>query len=130
MADVQILTPLPGTALFKDVEGQGRIIANSYPADWQYYTFSYPVFQYLHFTWSELVQEMNQFNDRFYSYPKILGRALRMALRTRNPKKVLFGLVANLTCRHNHLLDRKVCALRRAPLETTSPTQALRVQED
>lgn len=130
MADVQILTPLPGTALFKEMEGQGRIIANSYPADWQYYTFSHPVFQYLHFTWSELVQEMNQFNDLFYSYPKILGRALRMALHTRNPKKVLFGLVTNLTGRHNHLLDRKVYALRRAPPEATCPTQELRPQED
>jgi radical SAM superfamily enzyme YgiQ (UPF0313 family) len=130
MADVQILTPLPGTALFKEMEGQGRITANSYPADWQYYTFSHPVFQYLHFTWSELVQEMNQFNDRFYSYPKILGRALRMALHTRNPKKVLFGLVANLTGRHNHLLDRKVYALRRAPAAATYPTRELRLEDD
>jgi len=130
MADVQILTPLPGTALFKEMEGQGRIIANSYPADWQYYTFSHPVFQYLHFTWSELVQEMNQFNDLFYSYPQILLRALRMTLHTRNPKKVLFGLVTNLTGRHNHLLDRKVCALRRALLEAASPTPALQLGED
>jgi radical SAM superfamily enzyme YgiQ (UPF0313 family) len=130
MADVQILTPLPGTALFQEMEGQGRIIANSYPADWQYYTFSHPVFQYLHFTWSELVQEMNQFNDLFYSYPQILLRALRMTLHTRNPKKVLFGLVTNLTGRHNHLLDRKVCALRRALLEAASATQALQLGED
>ena len=130
MADVQILTPLPGTALFQEMERQGRITANSYPADWQYYTFSHPVFQYLHFTWNELVQEKNQFHDRFYSYPRILVRAWRTALTTRSPKKVIFGLVTNLTCRYSHLLDRKVYALRRAPPEATLPTQELRPQED
>jgi len=130
MANVLILTPLPGTALFKEMERQGRITASNYPADWQYYTLAHPVCQYLHFTWSELVQEMNQFNDLYYSYPKILGRVLRMVLYTRNPKKVLLGLVTNLTCRHNHLLDRRVYALRCPPPEATSPTQGLRLQED
>jgi hypothetical protein len=73
------------------MEQQGRIIANNYPADWQYYTFSHPAFQYLHFAWSELVEEKNQFHDLFYSYPRILGRALRMALYTRNPTTVRAG---------------------------------------
>jgi radical SAM superfamily enzyme YgiQ (UPF0313 family) len=130
MANIHILTPLPGTALFKEMERHGRIIANSYPADWQYYTLAHPVSEHLHFTWSELVQEMNQLHDLFYSYPKILVRVLRMALHTRSPRKVLAGLVANLTCRHNQLLDRKVYALRCAPPETTCPTQELRPQED
>jgi radical SAM superfamily enzyme YgiQ (UPF0313 family) len=130
MANVVILTPLPGTALFKEMERQGRIIANNYPADWQYYSLAHPVSQYLDFTWSELLHEMNQFHDLFYSYPKILGRVLRIVLQRRNPKKVLLSLVANLTCRHNHLLDRKVQALRCATPEATSPTQGLRLQED
>jgi len=130
MANVQILTPLPGTALFEKLEREGRIIANSYPADWQYYTFSHPVSQYLHFTGSELVREVNQFHDRFDSYPKILVRVLRTVLHTRNPKKVLLGLITNLTCRYNHLLDRKVDALRCAPPETASPKHGLRPQED
>jgi radical SAM superfamily enzyme YgiQ (UPF0313 family) len=122
MTNVLILTPLPGTALFKEMEGQGRIKAKNYPTDWQYYTLAHPVAQYLHFTWSELVHEINQFNDLFYAYPKILGRVLRMTLHTRNPKKVLVGLVTNLTCRHNQLQDRKVYALRCTPPEGTSAT--------
>jgi radical SAM superfamily enzyme YgiQ (UPF0313 family) len=130
IADVQILTPLPGTALFKEIDQQGRIIANSYPADWQYYTFSHPVFQYLHFTWSELVEEKNQFHDLFYSYPRILARTLRMALHTRSPQKVLFGLITNLTCRYSHLLDGKIYALRLAPSEAACPTPELHPQEN
>ena len=130
MVSILFLTPLPGTVLFKKMEEQGRIVAKSYPADWQYYTLAHPVSQYLHFTWSELVREMNQLHDLFYSYPKILVRVLRMALHTRNPRKVLVGLVTNLTCRHNQLLDRKVYALRCAPPETACPTQEFRPQED
>lgn len=130
VVNVLILTPLPGTALFKEMERQGRLIATNYPADWQYYTLAHPVFQYLHFTWSELLQEMNQFNDLYFSYPKILRRVLRMALYTRSPKKVLLGLVTNLTCRHNQLLDRKVYALRCAPPQAACPAQGLRPQED
>jgi radical SAM superfamily enzyme YgiQ (UPF0313 family) len=130
MANAHILTPLPGTALFKEMERQGRVIANDYPADWRYYTFAHPVSQYLHFTGSELVQEMNQFHDRFDSYPKMLVRGLRMVLYTRNPKKMLLSLITNLTCRHNHLLDRKVDALRYAPPETVSPTEGVRLQKD
>jgi radical SAM superfamily enzyme YgiQ (UPF0313 family) len=130
MANVLVLTPLPGTALFKEMERQGRIIANNYPADWQYYSLAHPVSRHLHFTWSELLHEMNQFHDLFYSYPKILGRVLRIFLQRRNPKNVLLGLVTNLTCRHNQLLDRKVHALRCATPEATSPTPGLRLQED
>jgi radical SAM superfamily enzyme YgiQ (UPF0313 family) len=130
MANAQILTPLPGTGLFEEMERQGRIIANSYPADWRYYTFSHPVSQYLHFTGSELAGEMNQFHDRFDSYPKMLVRVLRTGLHTRNLKKVLLSLITNLTCRYNHLLDRKVNALLCAPAETTSPPHGLRAQED
>jgi hypothetical protein len=40
------------------------------------------------------------------------------------------GLITNLTCRYNHLLDRKVDALRSAPPETASPKHGLRPQED
>ncbi|MCJ7502693.1 MAG: hypothetical protein MUP80_06505, partial [Acidobacteriia bacterium] len=72
----------------------------------------------------------NQFHDRFDSYPKILVRVLRTVLHTRTPTKVLLGLITNLTCRYNHLLDRKVDALRCAPPDTASPKHGLRPQED
>src|SRR5208283_5512315 len=36
-ANVMILTPLPGTKLYAQMEGEGRIRSNDYPADWRYY---------------------------------------------------------------------------------------------
>ena len=84
-----------------------RLLATNYPEDWQYYTLCHPVANYQNFTWKELVEERNRFDDRFYSYPKIFRRGLRMASRNwREPRKVFVGLIMNLTYRYNHLRDR------------------------
>ena len=52
---------------------------------------------------------MNTFNDRFYTYPKIAKRILRMAPRNwKAPHKILLNVITNVTCRRNHMLDRRV----------------------
>ncbi len=115
MANVLILTPLPGTALYTDLEQQGRILATNYPEDWKYYTLAHPVFKFKNFTWEELTAETNRFNDLFYSYPKILRRVLRVAIHNwRRPRKVLVSLVANLTYQHNQRSNRGIYSNRRA----------------
>lgn len=112
MANVLILTPLPGTKLYADMARQGRIIADHFPEDWQYYTLGYPVARFAHFTWAEMVEEMNRFKDVFYSYPKILRRTFRIAYHTRHPVKVLVGLIGNLGFRYSHLFHARVYASR------------------
>jgi len=94
------------------MEREGRIQSNDYPADWKYYTLTYPVANYKHLTWAEVVEEVNRFNDRFYSYPQILRRTLQLARNTRSIRTFLFFLVANLSYRFNHLLDRRIYASR------------------
>jgi radical SAM superfamily enzyme YgiQ (UPF0313 family) len=111
-ANVLILTPLPGTKLYAQMEREGRIRANDYPRDWTYYTLTYPVADYRNFTWAELLEEVNRFNDRFYSYPQILRRMLLAARNTHRPRQLFGALVANLSFRSNHLLDRRLCAGR------------------
>jgi radical SAM superfamily enzyme YgiQ (UPF0313 family) len=111
-ANVLVLTPLPGTKLYAQMEREGRIRSNDYPQDWKYYTLTYPVASYKHLTWAELVAEVNRFNDRFYSYPQILRRMLQLARNTRRPKTFLVALVANLSYRSNQLLDRQLYASR------------------
>jgi len=112
MATVLFLTPLPGTKLYGDMERQGRIVANSYPGDWRYYTLGYPVAHYRNFTWTELTEEMRRFCELFYSYPNILRRVVRVAVQTRNPMKALIGLVMNLTQRSSHLFHEEISARR------------------
>lgn len=109
-ANVLILTPLPGTRLYAHMEREGRIRSKDYPQDWKYYTLTYPVAKYAHLTWAEVEEEVNRFNNRFYSYPQIFRRMLQLARNTRNPRTFLVALVANLTYRSNHLLDRRINA--------------------
>jgi radical SAM superfamily enzyme YgiQ (UPF0313 family) len=109
-ASVLILTPLPGTKLFEEMERDGRIVANNYPDDWRYYTLGYPVARYMHLTWADLVEEMDRFNEVFYSYPKILARSLR-GLRL-GPVKALVSLIANLGYRSSHRFHQRIYAGR------------------
>jgi radical SAM superfamily enzyme YgiQ (UPF0313 family) len=112
MATVLVLTPLPGTRLYAEMQGEGRIIANRYPEDWQYYTLGYPVARYRNFTWSELEAEMTEFARRFYSYGQIVRRLWRIALRTGSPMRVGVGAVMNLTQRWGHRFHERVSADR------------------
>ena len=116
-ANVLILTPLPGTKLYAQMKREGRIRSNDYPEDWKYYTLTYPVARYAHLTWEDLVQEVEQFNDRFYSYPQVLRRMLHLVRDFRNRKTFLGVLVANLSYRSNHHLDRQMYASLSRPAD-------------
>ncbi len=111
-ANVLILTPLPGTKLYAQMEREGRIRSNDYPQDWKYYTLTYPVASYTHLTWAELEEEVNRFNGRFYSYAQILRRMLQLARKTHSLRTLSVVLVANLSYRSNPLLDRRIYASR------------------
>ena len=111
-ANVVILTPLPGTKLYAQMKSANRIRSNDYPRDWKYYTLTYPVASYTHLSWAELAEEVNWFHDRFYSCPQILRRMLRIAWHTRSLKTFLIALVANLSYRSNHRLDKRANARR------------------
>jgi radical SAM superfamily enzyme YgiQ (UPF0313 family) len=111
-ANVLILTPLPGTKLYDQMEKEGRIRSHDYPRDWKYYTLTYPVATYRHLGWTELIGEVNQFNSRFYSYGQILRRMLRLVRNTRSLRTFFVVLVANLSYRSNYFLDQRTHAHR------------------
>jgi len=94
--NVLFLTPLPGTRLWEKMESQGRIAANTFPEDWQYYTLSLPVARYRHLSWADMLREMEACYRAFYSYPRILRRVFANFWRTRHP---INALVSNLSCR-------------------------------
>jgi radical SAM superfamily enzyme YgiQ (UPF0313 family) len=99
------LTPLPGTRLFKQLEAEGRLIANNFPEDWQYYTFTYPVSRYKHLAPPEAVQEMREVNCGFYNFPRILHRVSRVLWRTGNPLGTLVSLTTSMSYRFNRSLE-------------------------
>jgi radical SAM superfamily enzyme YgiQ (UPF0313 family) len=97
------LTPLPGTHLWDQMKSKDRIALNTFPADWKYYTLTFPVARYKHFTLAGIVQEMNACNRRFYSLRRILRRVAGAFRERRHP---LLSLVGNLSYRDNSRADR------------------------
>jgi radical SAM superfamily enzyme YgiQ (UPF0313 family) len=69
-----ILTPYPGTALFKRLEAEGRILTY----DWKKYNARTDVvFAPKNMTAEELIEGFNWANKRFYSYTSIFRRMSR-----------------------------------------------------
>jgi len=67
-----ILTPVPGTQVYMDLEAQGRIICR----DWRKYDGHFAVFQPRQFTPYELQYETIRATKKFYSWPSVLKRVL------------------------------------------------------
>jgi radical SAM superfamily enzyme YgiQ (UPF0313 family) len=98
------LTPLPGTRLWDRMKSDNRIAADNFPEDWRYYTLTFPVARYKHFSWADIVGEMNSCDRSFYSPWQILRRTAYSVLRRRQP---ILLLVSNLSYRNNARLARK-----------------------
>ena len=67
-----ILTPVPGTPVYQDLEAQNRIICR----DWSHYDGHHIVFQPKQFTPYELQHETIRAMKRFYSWPSVIQRLI------------------------------------------------------
>lgn len=67
-----ILTPVPGTPVYEELEKQNRIICR----DWSQYDGHHTVFQPRQFTPYELQTETIRAMKKFYSWPSVLKRLL------------------------------------------------------
>jgi hypothetical protein len=67
-----ILTPVPGTAFYKEMEAQNRIICR----DWSQYDGHHTVFQPRQFTPFELQMETMRAMKKFYSWPSVIKRLI------------------------------------------------------
>jgi radical SAM superfamily enzyme YgiQ (UPF0313 family) len=100
--NVLFLTPLPGTHLWERMRAEGRIALNAFPEDWKYYTLTFPVARYTHFSRDDIIQEMISCNADFYSLWRIVRRVCSSFWQRRSP---LISLVSNLSYRNNFLAD-------------------------
>ena len=98
------LTPLPGTRLWDQLKTEDRITLNEFPEDWKYYTLTYPVAKYKHFSMGAIIVEMISCDQSFYSMPRVLRRVWGSLWQRRQP---LVNLVANLSYRKNLRLNNK-----------------------
>jgi radical SAM superfamily enzyme YgiQ (UPF0313 family) len=89
------LTPLPGTKLWRQLDAERRIPIDRWPADWQYYTLTYPVAKYAALTREEAIAEMLTCNGRFYAPLRMASRFLRSLWLGHQPLINLFGGLAS-----------------------------------
>jgi radical SAM superfamily enzyme YgiQ (UPF0313 family) len=106
--NVMVLTPLPGTRLWKTMEAENRLVEGDYPRDWKYFTLTFPVARYKNLSWAEIAAERESSYRDFYSYQNILFRVIRSFLHWGKASVVL---ISNLVFRINTLhLDLKAYA--------------------
>jgi radical SAM superfamily enzyme YgiQ (UPF0313 family) len=72
-----VLTPLPGTPLFEELDQQQRLLTR----DWALYDTHHAVFHPARMSSVQLMTETFDAMARFYSYPRSLGLLLRGQLR-------------------------------------------------
>jgi len=79
-----IETPLPGTALYKQIVAENRLLLNDYPKDWRHYTFLEPVFQPKNTSPEELYQGLVSAYKDVSSFGTSLKRGVKTFMNTRS----------------------------------------------
>jgi len=125
--NAMMLTPLPGTDLWKKMEEEGRIAADRFPEDWKYYTLTLPVGRYRNFDVDGIMGEMDACTRKFYSLRGILRRVGRNVWKRQHPILILVG---NLTYRSNHRRSRKVSQEFKRDCDRPQPVHPLSATGD
>jgi radical SAM superfamily enzyme YgiQ (UPF0313 family) len=110
---LNILTPLPGTPLFADMDRAGRV----FDKDWSHYDYRNVIFRPAHIPATDLQAGADWVYAQFYRLDRILGRFVR-ALFTVGWMPALLGLKLGLTYRYDNrregIVGRNPASLSRA----------------
>jgi len=77
-------TPLPGTAFYKQMVEEKRLLLTNYPNDWKHYTIFEPVFQMQSFTPREAYEGLLDAYSEMSSFKSSLKRGLKTFMYTRS----------------------------------------------
>ncbi len=95
------LTPFPGTPLFAELDGQGRILDQ----DWAHYDFDHVVFEPLHMSGETLDRGVAWVSRQFYARRRVAWRVWK-SLRYLDQVLVFGGLLPlNLGCRQRLIAE-------------------------
>jgi len=95
-----ILTPLPGTKMYRDFEKQGRIIKNNYPEDWQYYSIEDVVMEPGKMDAETLSITMKSVWYDLYNKKTILRKFMNTLRATKSTIAAGWAISANMTYRN------------------------------
>lgn len=106
-----IVTPLPGTGLFRRMQEEGRLLYTDFPKDWEHYHFLEVVHQPGKMSPEELSRAMEKNWEQMYEHKVIQKKMLTTLKQTRNPKAAAWAYLSNVE-RHNVAFS-----YRRKPLD-------------
>lgn len=95
-----IVTPLPGTSLFKRLENENRLLYTNFPKDWEHYHFLEVSHKPIKMTPEELTDAMNDCWTQLWNKKTVYSKMLKTLKQTRNVKAAAWAFASN-TERHN-----------------------------
>lgn len=101
-----ILTPLPGTELFKRFEEEDRLLYNNYPADWERYNYAEVVFKPHKMSPEEFEQAVYENWERIYDLKTLKKKFMNTLKLTKNTATAAWAFSSNLHLR-NFVFEEK-----------------------
>lgn len=95
-----ILTPLPGTDLFKRFEEEGRLLYHDYPSDWERYNYAEVVFKPQKMSPSAFEQVVYENWERLYDVKNLRKKFLNTMKVTKDPVAAAWAFTSNLHLRN------------------------------
>jgi len=102
-----IMTPLPGTRLFKKMEKEERLLYSNFPKDWERYFFMEVVHRPKLMEPEEFMIAMHEIWGRLYDEKVMLKKLIKSIKTTKNPKAAVWAYYANVE-RHNLTLSKNM----------------------
>jgi radical SAM superfamily enzyme YgiQ (UPF0313 family) len=90
-----LLTPLPGTRLFERYQAGNRLLYTNYPVDWQRYDMTEVVYHPGGMNPEQLTRAMQKANQKMYSWPVLVRKALGTYCATRDAMAAMFAWSSN-----------------------------------
>lgn len=91
-----ILTPLPGTSLYKRIKEAGRLVCDNYPQDWERYDFAEIIFKHRTMEGDEFMAEIKKNLHALYNDNILKRKFLRTLKQTRSPLAAIWSYGSNL----------------------------------
>jgi radical SAM superfamily enzyme YgiQ (UPF0313 family) len=100
IVQASILTPLPGTQLFKRFEEEGRLLYHNYPEDWEKYNYAEVVFHPHKMSPQEFKEAVNESWEKIYDLKHLKKKFLQTMKLAKDPGAAIWAFTSNLHLRN------------------------------
>jgi radical SAM superfamily enzyme YgiQ (UPF0313 family) len=95
-----VLTPLPGTRLFRKLEREKRLIYTNFPRDWEKYNMGDLTFKLNNMARDEFMDVHTECNKRFYSRFNLIKQFFKTLIHTKSMESALWAYNSNKNYRN------------------------------